>query len=96
MLTNIQALAQLHRRCDEQHPHRPTHGNDDVNKFGWPESAIQKVCEILDQIDEDVIIDAVADEPDTMDDQKHANQDFDMQEHERHGHVPYHNTAELV
>ena len=42
LLTNIQALAQLHRRCDERHPHRPTHGNDDVNKFGWPESAIQK------------------------------------------------------
>ena len=67
MLTNIPLLTQLHRRCDERHPHRPTHGNDDVNKFGWPESAIQKVCEILDQIDEDVIVDAVADEQDMAD-----------------------------
>ena len=39
-------------------------------------------CEILDQIDEDVIIDAVADESDITDHQKHINQDFDTQEHE--------------
>ena len=93
MLTNIPLLTQLHRRCDERHPHRPTRGNDDVNKFGWPESAIQKVCEILDQIDEDVIVDAVADEQDMTDQKTHSNPDFDMQENERHGHVPYHSTC---
>ncbi len=75
LLTNILGLTQLHRRCDERHPHRPMHGNDDVNKFGWPESAVEKVCEILNQLDEDVIVDAVADESETVGDSR-ADQNF--------------------
>ena len=52
LLTNFAPLTTMHKMCDHGHTHRPTHRADEVNRFGWPESMVEKVVEMMCSVNE--------------------------------------------
>ncbi len=87
LLTNFAPLMTKHKMCDHGHTHRPTHRADEVNRFGWPESMVEKVVEMMCSVNERGI-EAIEGDGEALGEQD--EEILDEQWHKCNRHTPYH------
>ena len=55
LLTNFAPLMSVRKLCDHSHAHRPTHRAEEVNRYSWPESMVEKLMELMSGLNEHAV-----------------------------------------